>query len=105
MFKMSHYIDCLVFRPDRDTDGVQVWRCGGVSLGDISVSAVASARVTRVQQQSGDTGADVTTWFLHPTSSCSVEEAPSIRASVYNIIHIIRRRPGTVSILKGRNGT
>ena len=25
VFKMSHYIDCLVFRPDRDTDG-EMWR-------------------------------------------------------------------------------
>ena len=64
VFKISHYIDCLV---------ILMVRCGGVSLGDISVSAVASARVTRVQQRSGDTGADVTTWFLHPTSSCSAE--------------------------------
>ena len=71
-FKMSHYtliVWCFVWTEIR----MRVWRCGGVSLGDISVSAVASARVTRVQQRSGDTGADVTTRFLHPTSSCSAE--------------------------------
>ena len=84
-FKMSHYIDCLVFRSDGDTDA-EVWRCVGRHL---CVRGCVSSR----HQHHGDTGADVTTWFLPPTSSCSVEKAPAIWTSIYIIIHNVRKMP------------
>ena len=102
-FKMSHYIDWL----PGVSFGRRYWCCGGVEmwgvLGDISVSAVASARVTSIMATQGRMSRPGFYPRHHHVLKRRVHQFWHRSTSLFTMFG--KCLPGIVSMLKGPNST